>query len=147
MEYGALLIEYRAVFDEIHGFFQCRDRLLAFLQEELPAEELREEVVDFMLGAKPDQRCVRVKAGVCLCIPSLSFVFCFRESKRGCVCICTSVYIGIFTPFFFKEATLNSLARACALSLSPFICSPARALSLSFSFAQTHTVSHTHLHT
>lgn len=39
----------------------CRDRLLNFLQEELPADELREEVVDFMLGAKPDQRCVRVR--------------------------------------------------------------------------------------
>jgi len=40
---------------------KCRDRLLSFLQEELPAEELRDEVVDFMLGAKPDQRCVRIR--------------------------------------------------------------------------------------
>jgi len=79
IEYGALLIDYRAIFDEIHGNFQCRDRLLAFLQEELPAEELREEVVDFMLGAKPDQRCVRVKAEVCLCIPLLSFFLLFSR--------------------------------------------------------------------
>jgi len=41
---------------------KCRDRLLLFLQQELPAEQLREEVVHFMLGAKPDQRCVRVKS-------------------------------------------------------------------------------------
>ena len=42
---------------------ECRERLYSFLAEELPADELREEVVDFMLGAKPEQRCVRMKEG------------------------------------------------------------------------------------
>ena len=32
--------------------------------QELPAEELRDEVVDFMLGAKPDQRCVPCVTGM-----------------------------------------------------------------------------------
>jgi len=71
-----------------------------------------------------------------------SFVF---EKVRGRECVFVRVCIsGYLPPLFFKEATLNSLARARALSLSPFICSPARFLSLSFSLAQTHTQSPTH---